>query len=105
MQQLLEVLGDDEADPGALLLEHDVGRHRGAVEDGAHVARPHPGVGEQRGGSGDEPDGLVLGRRGRLPEVDLAALLVEQQQVGERAADVDAEPRADSPRLVRDQGL
>ena len=42
MQDLLEILGDEETDFGALLLQNDVGRHRRAVKQGADVGGGTP---------------------------------------------------------------
>ena len=41
---------------------------------------------------------LSCRRRGHLCRIGLAVLLVEQQQIGKRAANVDAEPQAGAER-------
>ena len=101
VEHLLEVLGDQQTHSRALFLEHDVGRDGRTVQDGADIARAHVGAVQQGGGSVDDPDGLVLGGRRRLQEMDLATSLVEEQEVGEGSADVDAEARAHGCRARR----
>ena len=91
MEHLLEVLGDQQPHLCAFLLEHDVGRHGRPVQDRPDLARAHVGARQQGGGSVDDSDGLILGGRRCLQELDLAASLVEEQEVGERPAYVDTE--------------
>ena len=92
LQHLAEPVGGHEADPGALALEDGVGRDRRPVE---HVA--DRGALDARGGArlvdaAQHPHGLVLGRGGGLGAERRAGVLVDQQDVGERATHVDSEP-------------
>ena len=87
-------LGGQQAEPRALVLQQRVGRHRGAVDDAL-------GLGEQRGAAVPEPGGergqpvehadrrVVRGRRHlgqRRP-----AGRVDRDEIGKRAADIDAD--------------
>ena len=93
LQHLAEAAGHHQPDPGALALQDRVRRDRGAVQHvrdlgRARSRRPHRPSRCRR----STPTRLVL-RRGRgLGPVGGAGRLVHEQQVGERAADVHAEP-------------
>ena len=93
-QEVGEALGDDERERAALLLEDHVGGERRAVHDPRHVAGRDadaplstcrtPSITPTRGSSG------VVGH---LVDVEVA-VGVGEHDVGERAADVDADEPA-----------
>ena len=88
MQDLLEVRGDEEADLRALLLEHDVGGHGRAVEQARYLPGRLAAPLEDAAHAGQDADRLVLrGGRG-LEQRDPPGLVVEEQEIGERAPDV-----------------
>ena len=83
LEDVAEALGGDQAGAGEAALEQGVGGDGGAVDEEVDAV-------EGRGGGvegGEDAGGLVRGGRG-LDEADGGA--VEEDQVGEGAADVDA---------------
>ena len=92
LQHLAEALGGDEPDRGALALQDRVGRDGGAVQhlrdvrqrDARRRAHPADAV--------EHADGLVGRGGGGLGPPGRAGRLLHEQHVGERPADVDAEP-------------
>jgi hypothetical protein len=102
-----EALGGDETRPREPLLEQRVGGHRGAVADADDGG---PGLRHRRGRRGltNQPHDLadsvehadrgVVWRRRCLGGEDLAGGLVDGHDVGERAAGIDADPKAANPR-------
>ena len=90
LQDVAEPLGGDQADARALLLEDGVGGDRGAVADLLDGASRYAGLGEQLGKPVDDGTGVVLDAGGDLLGVH-RAVGAEQHDVGEGAADVDAD--------------
>ena len=90
LQRIAETLGGDERAAHALALQHGVGADRGAVNDRLEPARRLA----KRGKARHEPVGLV--RRGgrHLGDAHGRRVRIDQQQVGEGAADIDPEPAA-----------
>jgi hypothetical protein len=88
-------LGGQEADRGALALEQRVGRDGRSVHDRLGQGEQPVQVGAELGGQESEPvdqtQRRVGRRRGALGD-DERAELVDRDQVGEGAADVDADP-------------
>ena len=76
----------DQADGRDLALEHRVGRRRRAVHDRVERRRVDAGRVER----GEHAEGLVVDRRRHLGDAHLAGRGVDDDQVGEGAADVDA---------------
>ena len=99
-------LGGQQADLGALVLEQRVGRHRGAVDDALGVGQHRRAVETQRLRQPIEAvhdaERLVARSRGRLGQRD-ASLRVDGHQIGEGAADVDADAEHASAPLGRDE--
>ena len=77
-----------------------VGDQRRAVGDGLHLGNRHALALQQGGGAVDDRDGRVSRRGEALQHRDLAAVFVEQREVGERPANVDAEPKGQGPGLT-----
>ena len=94
LEDVAEPFGDEQAQPGAGALDQRVHGDRGAVHDGADLAEVDAVlVGEALKA---DPNGLgeLVRGRGDLQADDLARLRVEEGEVGEGPADVDAEPVA-----------
>ena len=95
LEHRLVALGGEEAEPVDLALEQLVGGDGGAVADrrdrvtvaGGQAQQP-----EHLVDAGHEAVGGVARRRGGLGGDQLAGVLVEGDDVGERAAGVDADP-------------
>ncbi len=87
LEDVTETLGRDQADPGDLALEQRIRRRRRPVHDGADLGKRRAGLGERI----ENAKGLVLDGRRHLGDTNFAALLVEQDEVGEGAADIDAD--------------
>ena len=86
-QHVAKTLGGDETDRGDLALQQRIGRRGGAVHHGLQGRGIGAGLRESR----HEADGLVVDRRRHLGELDLTGDRIDCQQVGEGAADVDAD--------------
>ena len=86
-----EAFGRQHAGRGTAALDHGVGHEGRAVDHGVDIRHGDAMVPEQ-GGNALEHGGRGIGRR-RQPLVDGhgALRLVEQREVGERAADVDSD--------------
>ena len=87
LQRVAEAPGGDEGAAHPLALQHRVGADGGAVDHRLEAVRRRAEGGEAR----HEPVRLVCGRRRHLGDAHAAGGLIHQQQVGERAADVDPE--------------
>ena len=95
LQHVAEPRRGDEADPRALALEQRVGADRGAVNDGAEI-----GDAAERLEPGEKARRLVAALRRHLGGPESPGRAVEQEEVGEGAADIDADrsPAASSAR-------
>ncbi len=93
MEDLREALRRDQADPGALRLEHRVRRHRRPVQDVAEVAdRDARLLADPAHADEHALRGIRRGGR-RLHTVLRAGTVVpDQEEVGERPPHVDSEP-------------
>jgi hypothetical protein len=89
LQDRLVALGGDEADPVELALEQLVGGHRRPVADRADRAAVQAQLAQHLLHAGEEAVGRVAGSRRGLGGGDLAGLLVDGDDVGERAPGVD----------------
>jgi hypothetical protein len=96
LEQVLEALGGEDGGHRALVLEDRVGRDGGAVDEALDVGGLRAGQGEHPGDRGRDAVQEVLGRAGHLRQRQ-AALGVEGHDVGEGAADVDADLHRDPP--------
>ena len=90
LQHVAEALGGDEPDLGALVLEDGVGGDGGAVADLVQRGRRDPGLAEDLAQAFDDGAGVVVDAGGDFLGVD-GAVAAEQHDVGEGAADVDAD--------------
>ena len=92
VEDVAVALGRDQADGRAVVLDHDVRRDRRAVEDLVERRRRLARLLGQLPDPLHRPLGRVVGRRRQLVDEDRPRVVVDVDQVGERAADVDAEP-------------
>jgi hypothetical protein len=90
LHHLPKAPGGHQADAGALAFQDGVGGHRGAVQEDLDLARLDLGAGADGLQADHDSLGAVVGRRGRLVAPEVARLVVEQEQVGERAPDIHA---------------
>src|SRR5262249_19412915 len=88
LQYLPEALGGDQPDLRALALQDRVGGHGRAVQQMGDLAALHPGLRADQVDAVPYPGRLVLRRGGRLGPPGRSGLLVDEQHVGEGAADV-----------------
>jgi hypothetical protein len=87
--------GDDDGGAGAVALEGRVGRNRRAVPEADDPAL----VDAEAVESGNDALGLVVGCARGPEDAQLARRAVVEDDIGERAADVDADPVHEPPRF------
>ena len=94
VQDVAEAARGDHPNLGALALDHHVGGDRGAMEQHVDVGRRYVGAEAQPEHALHDGDRLVVRRARHLVHHDAlpAAAVVVQHEVGERAADIDADP-------------
>ena len=98
VQDVAEALGRDQADLRTLVLDRDVCRDGGAVEQEVYRLQAHAGLAAERIHAGHHRPRRIVRRRRDLVDRDRACRLVDQYQVRERAADIYADaPHASSP--------
>ena len=90
LEDVAIALGHDQPDPRDLVLEHGIGRDRRAVEEQRQFARPDPRRRAHRLRAGDDRFGRIMRRRRHLVAPCAASGIVDHQQVGERAPDIDS---------------
>jgi hypothetical protein len=91
LHDLPVTVAGDEADARALALEHGIGRHRGAMQEELDFGGRDACTGADRIDAGQHAFGAVMrGGRG-LVAPERTAALIEQQKVGECAANVDTQ--------------
>ncbi len=99
LEHVAETLGRDEADRRALALDDGVGDQRRAVNDLVEIADGDAGGGHHIGETAQRTLGRI-GRRGQaLVETNGRVALVEQDEVGEGASDIDTGPETLGSRL------
>ena len=84
--------GCDKADLGALALQHRVGGNGGAVQEIVDRDRADPRLRADRGDAIENALGTVVRGGRRLVPPERARIGIEQQKIGERAANVHAKP-------------
>ena len=93
MQDLTEPLRRDQADAGALRLEHGVRRDGSAVEDVLQFVDADPRLVADPANAGEHALGRIMGRGRRLDaELPAAVALRYEEEIGEGATDVDPQP-------------
>ena len=93
LQEVAKAGRREQPGAGAAALEDGIGGHGRAVDDLRHRARLESRLGEQRGGALDDRLGVVRRAREHLAG-ERASVRRRQDQVGEGAAHVHAEPIA-----------
>jgi hypothetical protein len=101
LERVPESPGGQEPQVGAVALDDGVGDEGGAVDEEADLAEGDPGRPAQLAEPGQRSDRGVLGRGEGLVDAKAACPRVEQDEVGERSADVEA----DAVALVHEAGL
>src|SRR5581483_920480 len=94
LEHVLEAGGGDERGRSTLALQDEVGRDRRAVEDAGDIAAGKPRDLQHLGNAVAETAGGVVRRRRRLRGPEPSGGGIEQRDVGERAARVDADDDA-----------
>ena len=94
LQDVAEALGGDEAEAGAAPLDQRVGHQRRAVDDLAHVGQRQAGIGHDLRQALQRADRGVVRSGEAFVQPDAAINGVEQDEVGEGAADVEADAEA-----------
>ena len=89
LQHLPVALRGDEADPGALALQDGVGGNRRAVHHVSDCGRLDAGVIAHPLDAAEHADRGIVRGGGHLRAEGAAARFVDQQEIGERAADID----------------
>lgn len=91
VQDVAEALGRDEAHLGALVLQRDVGRDRGAVEQQVDRLQADARLAAERIHAGHHRARRVVRRGRHLVHGDRARRLVDQYQVREGTADIHSD--------------
>ena len=91
LQDVAEAARGDQAEARAAALDQGVGDQRGAVDDVADVGERQAGGAQQLGEAFQRADGWVVRRGQALVQADFVAFRIQQYEVGEGAADVEAD--------------
>ena len=90
VEDVAVALGRQHPHPGAVVLDDDVGRDRRPVKDLVEVGGSDAGLGRDLADALDGALRRVVGRGRQLVDEDGARLVVDGDEIRERAADVDA---------------
>ena len=99
VEDVAEPRGHQHAGLRAASFDDRVGDESGAVRNGLDLGHGHAFAPQEGGGAFNHRNRGVRRRGEALRHRDLASAFVEQREVGERAADVDAEPKGQGPGL------
>ena len=91
LDHIAKALGGDQADGRAGPLDHRVGDQRGAVHDAVQIGGVEIRLLQQAIDAGDDRLARIVRCRQQLAGVDEIAPRIVQHEVGERAADIDAD--------------
>ncbi len=91
VEDVAKALGGDEPGLGAVVLEHDVGRDRSAVHEIANVSERGAGLGTELGEGRQGACRRIAGRGRDFVDLDGAARVVHEHEIGVGAADVDSD--------------
>ena len=91
VEDVAEAVRRQHPDLGARVREDDVGRDRRPVQQVVDLRERHAGLLAEPADALDDAARRIVRRRRNLVDGDPARLLVDEDQVGERAADVDAD--------------
>jgi len=92
LERVAEALGGEERRPRPLALDEGIGRERGAVDDRPNGARRDPRLVEKHRDALFDAVRRILRRGEDLAYARDPRRLVDDDEIGERAADVDAKP-------------
>ena len=93
LERVAEACRGEQSRPRALALDQRVGRERGAMDGRVHVAGGNAAVVEQSVDTLLDAVSGILRRGEDLADAQRAGALVHEHEVGERSADIDANPR------------
>ncbi len=91
LEDVAEAARGDQAETRAAALDQGVGDQRGAVHDVADVGEREPAACSSSARPSERADRWVVRRGQALVQADVVALRVEQDEVGEGAADVETD--------------
>ena len=91
-EKVAEAVTRDQTGPCTSVLNERIGGHRSPVAEVRDIARIHAEPGERFTESRRDRQRRISGARGNLPNSDATALLVEEADIGEGAAGIDANP-------------
>ena len=94
LEDVAKAARDDQRDRCALALEDEIRGDRRSVQHPLHVRRSSAGNRESGGDALAEAARRIVGRRSRLRHRQPASRRVEQRDVGERTAGIDADQGA-----------
>ena len=90
-QQIAKSRRRDQPRQRAFALEQRIGHHRGAEADESDLAPCAADFRQDLADTGERREMRLARRRRQLVARDRAACLIEQEEIGKRAADVDAD--------------
>jgi len=91
LQDVAEAGSGDQAELGAFPLDQRIGDEGRAMYDLAHLGESDAGIGDELAEALQRADRRIMRRRQAFVQQDLGALGVEQDEVGERPPDVEAD--------------
>ena len=91
VEDVAEALGRDHPHLGARVCENDVRGDRRAVEEVVDLVERHAGFLTEAANALDDAPRRVVRRRGHLVDGDAPRLLIDEDEIGEGPADVDAD--------------
>jgi len=91
-EQVAKAVAGDQTGRGTTVLDQRIGRHCRAVAEIGNIACLRGDLGERFANPHCDRVRGISGGRGNFPNRDLAALFVEQADIGEGAAGIDADP-------------
>ena len=89
LHHLAIALGDNKPNLGALALQNSICGDGRAMQEDSDLRRRYLGLGAYGVYAVEHPFGTVMRRRRRFFPPECACHFIQQQQVGERAADID----------------
>jgi hypothetical protein len=91
LDHVAKSLGGDQADGRAGALDHRVGHQRGAVHDAVQLGSRNIRLAQDARDAGDDCLARIVRRREQLAGMDEIAARIVQHEIGEGAADIDAD--------------
>ena len=92
MQQIAEPLGRDHPDLGTGMRQNDVRSHGRAVQQVVDLRQRHASLSAKPADNLHRAARRIIRRRRNLVDRDLARILINQNQISERTANINADP-------------